>query len=54
MPCMHLNLCNHNDFTHWHWLKLLTNKHEETILEAFKEYKAMAEAQHPACKLVTI
>jgi len=27
---------------------------EETILEAFKEYKAMAEAQHPACKLVTI
>jgi len=43
-----------DDFTHWHWLKLLTNKHEETILEAFKEYKAMAEAQHPACRLVTI
>ena len=43
-----------DDFTRWRWLKLLTNKREETILEAFKEYKAMAEAQHPTCKLVTI
>ena len=43
-----------DDFTRWRWLKLLTNKREETILEAFKEYKAMAEAQHPACRLVTI
>jgi transposase InsO family protein len=43
-----------DDFTHWRWLKLITNKREETILEAFKEYKAMGEAQHPACKLVTI
>ena len=40
-----------DDFTRWRWLKLVTNKHEETILEAFKEYKAMAEAQDPACKL---
>ena len=38
----------------WRWLKLLTNKREKTILEAFKEYKAMAEAQHPACRLVII
>jgi hypothetical protein len=29
------------DFTHWRWLKLITNKREETILEAFTEYKAM-------------
>jgi len=43
-----------DDFTCWRWLKLLINKCKETILEAFKEYKAMAEAQHPACKLVTI
>jgi len=43
-----------DDFTRWRWLKLLTNKREETILEAFKEYKAMAEVQHPACRLVTI
>ena len=43
-----------DDFTRWRWLKLLTNKREETILEAFKEYKAMAEAQHAACRLVTI
>jgi hypothetical protein len=35
-----------DDFTRWRWLKLITNKHEETILEAFKEYKAMGEAQH--------
>jgi hypothetical protein len=35
-----------DDFTRWRWLKLVTNKREETILEAFKEYKAMAEAQH--------
>jgi len=42
-----------DDFTRWHWLKLLTNKHEETILEAFKEYKAMAEAQHPAPSMQT-
>ena len=27
------------------WLRLLTNKHEESTLEAFKEYKAMDEAQ---------
>jgi len=33
-----------NDLTCWHWLKLLTNKHKDTILEAFKEYKAMTEA----------
>ena len=31
-----------DDFTCWKWLKLLTNKHEESILEAFKEYKAEA------------
>jgi transposase InsO family protein len=43
-----------DDFTCWRWLKLITNKREETILEAFKEYKAMAEVQHPACRLVTI
>jgi hypothetical protein len=48
----HLTIAN--DFTRWCWLKLITNKHKETILEAFKEYKAMAEAQHPACRLVTI
>ena len=36
------------------WLRLLTNKHEESTLEAFKEYKAMAEAQHPVCRLMTI
>jgi hypothetical protein len=35
-------------------LKLITNNHEETILEAFRECKAMGEAQHPACRLVTI
>jgi transposase InsO family protein len=43
-----------DDYTRWRWLRLLTNKREETILDAFKEYKAMAEAQHPSCKLVTI
>ena len=42
-----------DDFTRWRWLRLLTNKREESILEAFKESKATAEAQHPACKLVT-
>jgi len=26
-----------DDFTLWRWLNLLTNKREETILEAFKE-----------------
>ena len=40
-----------DDFTHWRWLKLLTNEREESVLEAFKEYKATAEAQHPACRL---
>jgi len=43
-----------DDFTRWRWLKLLTNKCKEMIPETFKEYKAMAEAQHPACRLVTI
>jgi len=43
-----------DDLTCWRWLKLLPNTREETILEAFKEYKAMAEAQHPVCRLVTI
>jgi len=37
-----------DDLTRWRWLKLLTNKHEETILEAFKEYKAMAEGPAPS------
>jgi transposase InsO family protein len=43
-----------DNFSRWRWLKFLTNKREKTILKTFKEYKAMAEAQHPVCKLVTI
>jgi len=40
-----------DDFTRWRWLKLLTNKREETILDAFEKYKAMAEA--PAYSMQT-
>jgi hypothetical protein len=50
---VHYRLTITDDFTRWRWPKLITNKREETILEAFKEYKAMREAQHPVYRLVT-
>ena len=40
-----------DDFTCWCFLKLLTNKCEESIQEAFKEYKG---GQHSVCRLVAI
>jgi hypothetical protein len=33
---------------------LLTDKHGQIILDAFKKCKTLAELQQPACKLVTI